>query len=103
METRRVVVTGLGAVTPLGNDVKTTWENMKKGVNGIDTVTKFDASDYKCSLAGEVRGFDPTLYIPRGEVRRTDLFTQYAIAAATQAYDDSGMTAESIAPERFGV
>ena len=101
--TRRVVVTGLGAVTPLGNDVKTTWENMKKGVNGIDTVTKFDASDYKCSLAGEVRGFDPTLYIPRGEVRRTDLFTQYAIAAATQAYDDSGMTAESIAPERFGV
>lgn len=68
---------GSARSTPLGNDVKTTWENMKKGVNGIDTVTKFDASDYKCSLAGEVRGFDPTLYIPRGEVRRTDLF--YAV------------------------
>ena len=103
MEKRRVVVTGLGAVTPLGNDIKTTWENMKAGVNGIDTVTRFDASEYKCCLAGEVRGFDPALYLPRGEVRRTDLFTQYAIAAATQAYEDSGMTAESIAPERFGV
>ena len=103
METRRVVVTGLGAVTPLGNDVKTTWDNMKAGVNGIDTVTKFDASELKCNLAGEVRGFDPTLYLPRGEVRRTDLFTQYAIAAATQAYEDSGLTAESVAPERFGV
>ena len=100
---KRVVVTGLGAVSPLGNDVKTTWENMKKGVNGIDTVTKFDASEYKCSLAGEVRGFDPTLYMPKGEVRKTDLYCQYAVAAATQAYEDSGMTAESIAPERFGV
>ena len=100
---RRVVVTGLGAISPLGNDVKTTWENMKKGVNGIDTVTKFDASEFKCSLAGEVRGFDPTLYMPKCEVRKTDVYTQYAVAAATQAYEDSGMTAESIAPERFGV
>ena len=101
--TKRVVVTGLGEVTPLGNDVRTTWENMKKGVNGIDTVTKFDASEYKCSLAGEVRGFDPTLCMPKGELRKTDLYTQYAVAAATQAYEDSGMTAESIAPDRFGV
>ena len=101
--TKRVVVTGLGAVTPLGNDVKTTWENMKKGVNGIDEVTKFDATEYKCRLAGEVRGFDPTLYMPKGEVRKTDLYTQYAVAAATQAYEDSGMTAEGVAPDRFGV
>ncbi len=101
--TKRVVVTGLGAVTPLGNDVKTTWENMKKGVNGIDEVTKFDATEYKCRLAGEVRGFDPTLYMPKGDVRKTDLYCQYAVAAATQAYEDSGMTAESVAPERFGV
>lgn len=100
---KRVVVTGLGAVTPLGNDVKTTWENMKNGVCGIDTVTKFDASEYKCTLAGEVRDFDPTLYMPKGDVRKTDLYTQYAVAAATQAYEDSGMTAESIAPDRFGV
>ena len=100
---KRVVVTGLGAITPLGNDVKTTWENMKKGVNGIDTVTKFDASEYKCKLAGEVRGFDASLYIPKGELRKTDLYTQYAVAAATQAYEDSGMTEESVSPDRFGV
>ena len=100
---KRVVVTGLGAITPLGNDVKTTWNNMKAGVCGIDTVTKFDISEYKCTLAGEVRGFDPTLYMPKGEVRKTDLYTQYAVAAATQAYEDSGMTAESVAPDRFGV
>ena len=100
---KRVVVTGLGAISPLGNDVKTTWENMKNGVCGIDTVTKFDASEYKCSLAGEVRGFDPTLYMPKGEVRKTDLYCQYAVAAATQAYEDSGLTAEAVRPERFGV
>lgn len=100
---KRVVVTGLGAVSPLGNDVKTTWENMKNGVCGIDTVSKFDASEFKCTLAGEVRGFDPTLYMPKGEVRKTDLYAQYAVAAATQAYEDSGMTAEDVAPDRFGV
>ena len=75
--TKRVVVTGLGAVTPLGNDVKTTWENMKKGVNGIDTVTKFDASEYKCRLAGDVRGFDAALYMPE---------SSYACVAAATAY-----------------
>ena len=101
--TKRVVVTGLGAITPLGNDVKTTWENMKKGVNGIDRVTKFDASEYKCRLAGEVRGFDAALYMPKGDLRKTDLYTQYAVAAATQAYEGSGMTAESVSPDRFGV
>ena len=101
--TKRVVVTGLGEVTPLGNDVKTTWENMKKGVNGTDEVTKFDATEYKCRLAGEVRGFDPALYMPKGDVRKTDLYTQYAVAAAAQAYEDSGMTAESVSPDRFGV
>ncbi len=100
---KRVVVTGLGAVTPLGNDVKTTWNNMKAGVLGIDTVTKFDATGYKCTFAGEVRGFDPTLYMPKGEVRKTDLYCQYAVAAATQAYEDSGLTEGSVAPDRFGV
>ena len=100
---KRVVVTGLGAVTPLGNDVKTTWNNMKAGVLGIDTVTKFDATGYKCTFAGEVRGFDPTLYMPKGEVRKTDLYCQYAVAAATQAYEDSGLAEGSVAPDRFGV
>ena len=99
---KRVVVTGLGAITPLGNDVKTTWNNMKAGVCGIDTVTKFDISEYKCTLAGEVRGFDPTLYMPKGDVRKTDLYTQYAVAAATLAYEDSGMTAETVSASISG-
>ena len=100
---KRVVVTGLGAITPLGNDVKTTWNNMKAGVCGIDTVTKFDISEYKCTLAAEVHGSIPRCICPRAKCARTDLYTQYAVAAATQAYEDSGMTAESVAPDRFGV
>ena len=104
MDARRVVVTGLGAVSPLGNDAKTTWENMKNGVNGIDTVTKFDITDYKSTLAGEVRNFNAALYMPKGEIRKTDLYAQYALAAAVQAYEDAGFL-ESGAPEseRFGV
>ena len=100
---KRVVVTGIGAVTPLGNDVVTTWKNMKEGVLGIDAVTKFDTSEFKCKFAGEVKNFDPTLYIAKGEVRKTDLYTQYAVAAASQAYEDSGLTSEDVSPERFGV
>ena len=75
---RRVVVTGLGAVTPLGNDVKSTWENMIAGKNGIDFVTAFDIGSFKAKLAGEVKGFDPALYMPKGDVRKTDLYAQYA-------------------------
>ena len=100
---KRVVVTGIGAVTPLGNDVVTTWKNMKEGVLGIDAVTKFDTSEFKCKFAGEVKNFDPTLYIAKGEVRKTDLYTQYAVAAASQAYEDSGLTSKDVSPERFGV
>lgn len=86
---RRVVVTGLGAVTPLGNDVKSTWENMIAGKNGIDFVTAFDIGSFKAKLAGEVKGFDPALYMPKGDVRKTDLYAQYALAAAVQAVEDS--------------
>ena len=82
---KRVVVTGLGAVSPLGNDAKTTWENMKKGVCGIDTVTKFDITDYKCKFAGEVRGSAPTPKILKRDVRTTYLSCQYPDAAAAQA------------------
>ncbi len=99
---RRVVVTGMGAVTPIGNDVPTYWENLKAGKCGVGPLTKFDCTDYKASLAAEVQDFDPTLYLDKGEVRKTDLFTQYAIASAVQAMNDSGIEG-TIDPTRMGV
>lgn len=97
---RRVVITGLGAVTPIGNDIKTTWESMVNGVCGISEITKFDTSDYKVKIAGEVKDFEPEKYMERSEVKRSDLFTQYAIAAASEAMEDSKLVIE---PERLGV
>lgn len=99
---KRVVITGLGAVTPIGNDVDTTWNSMKNGVCGIDTITRFDVSTSKAKVAGEVKNFDPTEYIDKRECRKMDRFCQYAIAAATQAVNDSGIEGK-VAPERFGV
>jgi 3-oxoacyl-[acyl-carrier-protein] synthase II len=99
---RRVVVTGMGAVTPIGNDVPTFWENLKAGKCGIGPLTKFDCTDYKASLAAEVKDFDPTLYIEKAEVRKTDLFSQFALAAAVQAMNDSGIEG-TVDPARFGV
>ena len=99
---RRVVVTGMGAVTPIGNDVPAFWEGLKSGKNGIAPVTRFDASEYKATLAAEVKDFDPALYMEKTEIRKTDPFVQYAMAAACQAMEDSGL-AGKIAPERLGV
>ena len=99
---RRVAVTGLGAITPVGNDVKTAWKAITQGKNGISRVTKFDATDFKATLAAEVKDFDPLLYMAKGELRKNDLYTQYAVAAATQAVEDSGIEGK-IDPERFGV
>ena len=99
---RRVVVTGLGCVTPLGNDVETTWHNMVNGVCGIDRIKSFDATDSKAKVAGEVKDFDPLKYIEKRELRKTDLFVQYALAAAQQAVDDSGILG-TVEEERFGV
>lgn len=99
---RRVVVTGLGAVTPVGNDVQTTWDSLKNGESGIDYIKKFDTSDLKVTIAAEVKDFDPTRYIEKRELRKTDLFTQYAVAAAAQAVEDSGIDGK-IEPDRFGV
>lgn len=99
---KRVVITGLGVVSPLGNNVQTTWTNMINGINGIDRVTRFDATDFKSKLAAEVKDFDPLQYFAKSELRRTDLYTQYALAAATQAYEDSRL-AGHIDSERFGV
>ncbi len=99
---RRVVITGLGAITPVGNDVETFWESLKAGKNGIGTITKFDSTDYKAHVAGEVKDFDPLKYMDRGEVRKSDLFSQYAMAAAVQAMSDSEIEGK-IDPERLGV
>ncbi len=99
---KRVVVTGLGAVTPIGNDVESTWKSAKNSECGIDYITKFDTEDSKIKIAAEVKDFDPTLYIEKKEVRKTDLYTQYAVAAATQAVKDSDIL-NKVDPERFGV
>lgn len=99
---RRVVVTGLGAISPVGNDVASMWESLKAGKNGIDYITSFNTDDLKVKVAAQVKDFDPTLYIEKREVRKTDLYTQYAIAAAQQAVDDSNI-AGNVDPDRFGV
>ncbi len=99
---KRVVITGIGAITPIGNDVETMWDSMKKGVCGIDIISKFDPSTTKAKVAAEVKGFDPTEYIDKRECRRMDQFCQYAIAAAAQAVKDSGIEG-NVDEDRFGV
>ncbi len=99
---RKVVITGMGAITPIGNDVPSFWDAMMKGTNGIAPITRFDTTDYKATLAAEVKDFDPLPYLAKSEVRKTDLFVQYGIAAAAQAVEDSGII-DHINPKRFGV
>lgn len=99
---KRVVVTGMGAITPVGNDVETMWDSLKNGKSGITLVTRYDPSLTKAKVVAEVKGFDPTEYIEKRDCRRMDLYTQYAMAAAAQAVADSGIK-EHIDPERFGV
>ena len=99
---RRVVVTGLGAISPLGNTAEATWEGMKEGRCGIDFITRFDASPLKARIGAEVKDFQPTLYMDKGDVRKTDLSAQYAVAAATQAVEDSKIVG-AVDPTRLGV
>ncbi len=99
---KRVVITGLGVVSPIGNNVADFWSALISGKNGIDKITHFDTEDFKVKLAAEVKDFDPLLYMEKPEVRKSDLFVQYGIAAATQAVSDSGIK-DNVAPERFGV
>lgn len=101
-ENRRVVVTGLGAVTPVGNNVKDTWEGLKSGRNGIAPITLFDASGYKAKLGAEVKGFDPGEYLEVNDILRTDRYAQLAVAAAWQAAEESGVE-KTVEPERFAV
>lgn len=99
---RRVVVTGLGAVTPVGNNVADTWASLLAGKHGIGPITKFDTTDYKATLAAEVKDFDPLLTMDRSFVRRNDPFCLYAVAASVEAMEDAGLAGQ-IDPERLGV
>ena len=99
---RRVVVTGMGAVTPVGNHLEEYWNSLVEGVCGVDFITRFDVSDKKVKVAAEVKNFDPLEYFEKSELRKNDLFVQYAVAAATQAMNDSKL-AGTVEPERLGV
>jgi 3-oxoacyl-[acyl-carrier-protein] synthase II len=100
---KRVVVTGMGAITPVGNTVEEFWENLKNGVSGIDRISRFDPTNFSTQIAGEIKGFDPSKYIDRKEARRMDLTQQYAIACAQQAFDDAQLGSNSLDPDRAGV
>ena len=103
MELKRVVVTGLGALTPLGNTVSDYWNGLIGGVSGAATITKFDASKFKTRFACEVKGFDPLDYMDKREVRRMDPFVQYAMASTSEAVEDAGVDFEKLDTNRIGV
>jgi 3-oxoacyl-[acyl-carrier-protein] synthase II len=101
---RRVVVTGMGAITPVGNDVAATWRAIVEGVSGAAPITKFDAAKFPVRFAAEVKNFDASQYLERKEAKRADLFAQYAIASSIQAMQDAGLTEPSMYdPDRVGV
>lgn len=100
---RRVVVTGLGAITPIGNSVAEFWDGIRKGKVGIGEITKFDTTDYKVKLAAEVKDFVPGDHMDKKAARRMEAFSQYAVAAAREAYEDSGLEIEKEDPFRAGV
>ena len=104
MTDRRVVVTGLGVVSPIGNDLETTWNNLINGVSGIDQISAFDASSYDCRIAGEVKELDAKSFFKNPkDMRRTDRYTQLAMAASKMALSDCGVDVEAVNRERFGV
>ena len=91
---RRVVITGLGTVNPLGNNVETTWDNVKKGVCGIDEITRIDTTNHAVKLAGEVKNLDVTAVIDKKDARRMDRYAQYAVVAADEAFKQCGLDME---------
>ena len=99
----RVVITGIGAVTPLGHDMTTTWEALKRGASGISPVSRFDATAFPCRIAGEVKGFDPLAYMTAREVRKTDPFISYGLAAALMAVEDAKLKPGAPDADRTGV
>ncbi len=103
MELRRVVVTGLGAITPLGSDVNSYWHNLCLGVSGAGNITQFDASMFRTQFACEVKGFDPFNYFDRKEARKMDKYTQFAMVAVDEAFNDSMLKSENLNLDRCGV
>lgn len=103
MELKRVVVTGMGAVTPLGHSAEETWNNLVNGVSGIDTITLFDTTNFKTKIAAEVKNFNVTDYLDRKEARKMDRYTQLALIAAQQAVEDSALDLETVDKTRVGV
>ncbi len=100
---RRVAITGMGVVSPVGNDLASAWSNLSEGRTGIGALTRFDSGPFESRVAGEVRNFDPTQFIDRKDVRRTDRFVQYAWVSALEAYAQSGLNAETWNPTRAAV
>ncbi len=103
MEFRRVVITGVGTVNPLGSSVEEFWTNLKNGVSGAGPITRFDPSYHKTTFACEVKNFDPTLYMDRKDARKYDLYTQFAFASTDQAFNDSGLDLDTLDHDRAGV
>ncbi|HCQ0929599.1 TPA: beta-ketoacyl-ACP synthase II [Listeria monocytogenes] len=103
MDKRRVVVTGIGAVTPIGNDAETSWENAKKGVNGVAKMTRLNPDDFPVKIAAELKDFDVEKYLEKKEARKMDRFTHYAIASAEMAVQDSGLVIDDSNANRVGV
>ena len=103
MKIRRVVVTGLGALTPIGNSIQEYWNGLINGVSGSAPITKFNTSNFKTQFACELKNYDPTPYFDRKEVRKHDLFSQYAIVSTDEAVKDSGLILEQIDLDRVGV
>ncbi|MEO6612056.1 MAG: beta-ketoacyl-ACP synthase II [Chitinophagaceae bacterium] len=103
MELKRVVVTGMGALTPLGNTVQEYWDGLINGVPGADMITQFDASKFRTKFACEVKGFEPTQFLDKKEARKIDRFTQFALVVSDQAMADAGLNRDNINPDRVGV
>ena len=103
MELKRVVVTGMGALTPLGNTIEDYWNGLINGVSGAATITQFDASKFRTKFACEVKNFDPTQHLDKKEARKIDRFTQFALVVSDQAMADAGLNQENINPDRIGV
>lgn len=103
MELRRVVVTGIGTINPLGNSVEEYFANLEKGVSGVELITSFDTSKFKTKFAGVVKNYDPNNHFDRKEVKKLDLYAQYALVASEEAFGDSGLSVEAINPDRAGV
>jgi 3-oxoacyl-[acyl-carrier-protein] synthase II len=103
MSFKRVVITGMGALTPIGNDVSTFWTNLVAGVSGAAPITRFDAEKFRTRFACEIKGLDINNYIPRQEARKMDPFAQYAVIAADEAMKDAGFDADTLDLDKAGV